>query len=243
MKKLIPFILCSTAAALCLGAASARAGYVTPRVPPAASKASTQSLTALAITPNGLPTVRTVTTVNDDGPGSLRQAIAIAAPGDVVNFALNLPATIVLSDTLVISQDLSVVGPGPDKLTVMRSGANKTPSFRVFDVEAGVVAIAGMTIRNGSAFSGTNLHDNLGGGILNRGNLTVSNCVITGNSAPTTDWGANASPSVSVGFGAGIFSDKGSQLAIISSTLSDNQASGAGGALCTLYADRFVAVG
>jgi hypothetical protein len=238
MKKLVPFVLCSTAAALCLGAGSVFADYLTPRVPPAPSTPS-----ALSYALNGLPTVRTVTTVDDDGPGSLRQAIAIAAPGDVVDFALDFPATIVLSDTLVISQDLSVVGPGPDKLTVMRSGANKTPSFRVFDVEAGVVAIAGMTIRNGSAFSGTNLHDNLGGGILNRGNLTVSNCVITGNSAPTTDWGTNGTfYRFSFGFGAGIFSARG-QLTVINSTISDNQATAAGGGLCTFDTARFFAEG
>jgi hypothetical protein len=238
MKKLVPFVLCSTAAVFCLGAVSAFAGYVTPRVPPAASKAAAQSVTALTVTPNGLPTVLTVTTANDDGPGSLRQAIASAAPGDTINFALRLPATIVLSNTLVIDENLTLLGPGPDKLTVMRSSARHTPSFRVFDVEAGVVVMAGMTIRNGSAFSGTYIHDNLGGAILNRGNLTVSNCVITGNSAPTTDWGTNG---VSLGFGAGIFSDTGSQLALVNSTISRNQATAAGGAVCTLYADQFVA--
>ena len=243
MKKLLPFVLCSTAAALCLGAVSARAGYVTPRVPPAANKAAAQSLTALAITPNGLPTVRTVTTVHDDGPGSLRQAIAIAAPGDVINFALKLPATIVLTNTLVIDQDLTVLGPGPDKLTVMRCHAKHTPHFRVFDVETGAVTLAGLTIRNGSAYSGTYLHDNLGGAILNRGLLTVSNCVIAGNYALTTDWGTNFNPSVSLGFGAGIFSDTGSQLALVNSTISGNHSSGAGGAVCTFHADRFVAVG
>ena len=240
MKKHLSFVLCSTAAALCLGTASARAGYVTPRVPPAASKATAQSLTALTITPNGLPTVRTVTTVNDDGPGSLRQAIASAAPGDSINFALKLPATIVLSSTLVIDQDLTVLGPGPEQLTVMRSRGRHTPSFRVFDVEAGVVAIAGMTIRNGRAYSGTYLHDNLGSAILNRGILTVSNCVITGNHALTTDWGTNG---VSLGFGAGIFTDTGSQLALFNSTISGNHASGAGGAVCTFHADGFVAAG
>jgi len=246
MKKLFPFVLCSAAAALCLGAASAHAGYITPRVPPAASKATAQSLTALTITPNGLPTVRTVTTAHDNGPGSLRWAIASAAPGDVVKFALKLPAVIVLTNTLVIDQDLTVLGPGPCKLTVMRSCATNAPSFRVFDVEAGVVTLAGMTIRNGSAFSGTNIHDNLGGGILNRGNLTVSNCVITGNSAPTTDWGPNVpDPNYrfSLGYGAGIFSDTGSQVAIIDSRISGNEASGAGGALCTLRTAQFVAAG
>jgi hypothetical protein len=238
MKKLIPFVICSTAAALCLGTVSAFADYLTPRVPPGANKPSAQ-----AFIPNGLPTVRTVTTTRDDGPGSLRHAIDVAAPGDVVKFALRLPAVIVLTKTLVIDQDLTVLGPGSGELTVMRSYGTHAPSFRLFDVEAGVVTLAGMTLRNGSAFSGTNIHDNVGGAILNRGSLTVSNCVITGNSAPTTDWGASASPRLSVGFGAGIFSDTGSQLSIVNSTVSDNQASGAGGAVCNHYAESFVATG
>src|ERR1035437_1680688 len=171
MKKLVSYVLYSTALSLCLGAMSAFAGYVTPRVPPGGNELAAQS-----ITPHNLPTVRTVTTVHDDGPGSLRQAIASSAPGDSINFALKLPATIMLSSTLVIDQDLTVLGPGADKLTVMRKHGKHTPSFRVFDVEAGAVVLAGMTIRNGSAFSGTNIHDNVGGGILNRGSLTVSNC-------------------------------------------------------------------
>ena len=111
----------------------------------------------------------------------------------------------------------------------MRSPAKHTPSFRVFDVEAGAVVLAGMTIRNGSAFSGTNIHDNVGGGILNRGSLTVSNCVIAGNNALTTDWGTNVSPSISLGYGAGIFTDKGSRLALFNSTVKRNHATAGGG--------------
>jgi hypothetical protein len=243
MKKLVPFVLSATAAAFCLAAISASAGFVTPRVPPGANAAAAQLAVSLALTPNNLPTVRTVTNVRDDGPGSLRQAIASSAPGDVINFALKLPATIALSSTLVIDQSLTVLGPDPARLTVMRSSARNTPSFRVFDVEAGVVTLAGMTIRNGSAYSGSNLHDNVGGAILNRGLLTVSNCVITANSAPTTDWGASVSPSVSLGFGAGIFSDNGSQLALFNCTISANQASAAGGGVSTFEPTYFYAQG
>jgi hypothetical protein len=237
MKKLV---LCFAVAALCLCAGSAHAGYLTPRVPEAPSRAALRTYT-----PNGLPTARTVTTVNDSGPGSLRQAIADSVAGDRIDFALTLPATIVLSNTLTIAIDLTVLGPGSDKLTVMRSDAANTPAFRVFDVEAGAVTLAGVTIRNGSAFSGTNIHDNLGGGILNRGNLTVSNCVITANSAPTTDWGTNIAPpgfQFSLGFGAGIFCDYG-QLTVVNSTISGNQATGAGGGICTFEAAPFSAQG
>jgi hypothetical protein len=238
MKKPLPFVLCSAAVALCLSAVSTYADYITPRVPP-----PTVTISAASYTPMGLATVRTVTSARDGGPGSLRQAIAKATPGDIINFALRCPAVIVLTNTLVISQDLTVLGPGPCWLTVMRSCATNTPDFRVFDVEAGAVTLAGMTIRNGSAYSGTNIHDNVGGGILNRGNLTVSNCVITGNSAPTTDWGTNASPSVSLGFGAGIFSDQYSRLTVLSSTISDNEASCGGGAIWSKYTEQFFAAG
>ena len=246
MKKLFQFVLSATAAVICLEAASAYAGYLTPRVPPAAIYPAAKASGEMPYTPYSLTTVWTVNTVNDDGPGSLRQAIADSAPGDTINFALTLPATIALSNTLVIAEDLTVQGPGPDLLSVMRCAAPSTPNFRVFEIDSGVVTLAGITIQNGVAFSGTNIHDNLGGGILNRGNLTVSNCVITGNSAPTTDWGTNIPDpnfQFSVGFGAGIFGDTGSQLVLINSTVSGNQASGAGGAVCIHYADSLVATG
>lgn len=243
MKKLLPFVLCSTAAALCLSAVSAHAGYVTPRVPPPANRPLDQSLAMPLNKHRHPPYLLTVTSTRDDGPGSLRQAIANAAPGDRINFALRLPATIVLSKTLVITNDLAVLGPGPECLTVMRSPAPHTPNFRVFQVDDGAVTLAGMSIRNGSAFSGTNIHDNVGGAILNRSTLTVSNCVITGNMALTTDWGTNVNPSVSLGFGAGIFSDTGSELMLVNSTISGNQASAAGGGICTHYADLVAVTG
>jgi hypothetical protein len=240
MKQLFPLVLCSTAAALCVSAVSSHADFIAPRVPPAASKPLVRSQAAA-----GLPAVRCVTSTRDDGPGSLRQAIATAAPGDLVKFSLRLPATITLTGPLIIRQDITVLGPGPDRLTVMRSRQPHTPSFSVFDVEAGSVTLAGITIRNGMAFSGTNIHDNVGGGILNRGNLTVSNCVITENSAPTTDWGTNVPDpnfQYSLGYGAGIFSDRG-QLTVLNSTISGNQATAGGGGIYAFETLPFFAQG
>jgi hypothetical protein len=240
MKKLHSLVLGSSAAALCWSTVSGSAGFITPRVPP---PAMTPALATYA--PKGLQTVRKVTTVNDDGPGSLRQVIADSAPGDMVEFALTLPATIVLSNTLFIAADLNVLGPGPEQLTVMRSDAPGMPDFRVFEIQSGVVTLAGITIRNGSAYSGTNAHDNLGGGILNLGNLTVSNCVITANSAPTTDWGPNPPNNgyrYSYGFGAGIFSNFG-QLTVVNSTISGNLATAAGGGIATFETLPFSARG
>ncbi|HOX58269.1 MAG TPA: choice-of-anchor Q domain-containing protein [Candidatus Paceibacterota bacterium] len=243
MKNLLPLSLWFGAVALCAGTMAAHGGYVTPRIPPTPLNAAAKSGTELRNTPNGLTTIWSVTSVNDAGPGSLREAISSAASGDSINFTLPLPAVIVLSNTLVIDKDLGILGPGADELTVMRSDSPGTPEFRVFDVQAGVVAISGITIRNGVAYSGTHIHDNLGGGILNQGTLTVTDCVITGNVAPTTDWGTNVTPSVSIGFGAGIFSYPGSELTIANTTISGNHASAAGGAVCTWYANLCVATG
>src|ERR1019366_2017131 len=107
MNKHVSYVLYATALALCLGAVSAFAGYVTPRVPPGENVLAAQSIAA-----HNLPTVRTVTRDDDHGHGSLRQAIADSAPGDRITFSLKLPATIMLSSTLVIDQDLTVLGPG-----------------------------------------------------------------------------------------------------------------------------------
>ena len=51
-----------------------------------------------------------VTNANDSGPGSLRAAIASAAPGDTIYFnpkTMRYPAAITLTSTLFINKNLS----------------------------------------------------------------------------------------------------------------------------------------
>jgi hypothetical protein len=121
-----------------------------------------------------------VTSSADSGPGSLRQAIADAAAGDTIVFALTLPATITLtSDTLVLTKDVTIQGPGASQLTVRRDPS--AAPFSVFGVYTNVtVTIAALTITGGEANTA-----NFGGGISSSGggNLTVSDAVITNNSA------------------------------------------------------------
>ncbi|PYJ59736.1 MAG: hypothetical protein DME24_11985, partial [Verrucomicrobia bacterium] len=51
-----------------------------------------------------------VTTTDDSGPGSLREAIATAAPGETVTFAVS--GVIALSSgELVITTNLTIAGP------------------------------------------------------------------------------------------------------------------------------------
>lgn len=227
MKTLASLILSPALVLLALGASQARADFLSPQLP--ARPAVPKALAAAVPGTN----VWTVTSDDDSGPGTLRQAIADAAPGDTIHFALRRskhlgfasPEIISLKSTLVIDKDLNIVGPGPAKLIVARSSKKKTPAFRVFDVYDGAVAISGITIANGRALNPDGASDNLGGGILNFGALTISNCVLIYNEARTENGG--------VGYGGGIFTV--GPLAVIDSTITQNRVSGAGGGISTFH--------
>src|SRR5207302_4891517 len=87
--------------------------------------------------------------------------------------------------------NLSISGPGADKLTVQRDpnldgGLGTTPPshfFRIFNITtSGTASISGMTISHGDIFSQT---DYLGGGIqnYNAGIVNIADCVLTNNAA------------------------------------------------------------
>jgi hypothetical protein len=75
-------------------------------------------------------TVHTVTSNSDSGKGSLRAAVAAAAPGDTIEFSPGLDGyTISLQSTIDINKPLYIVGPGASKLTI--SSANEINLFYV----------------------------------------------------------------------------------------------------------------
>lgn len=138
-----------------------------------------------------------VTSTANDGPGSLRQALADADPGDTITFDLPTPAQIDLVGMLVIDRNLTIDGPGRDDLILRAASLH-----RVMSVEAGVTAVlSGLSLRNGSERGGglrnlgtatlsdcslrgnDSADENLGGGIFNSGDLTVSACEFDGNIA------------------------------------------------------------
>src|SRR5207249_12321956 len=112
----------------------------------------------------------TVTNPGDIGPGTLREAIAGAVPGDTINFAAGLGTITLTSAELVIDKDLTISGPGSGNLTITRSAAGGTPEFRIFNVTSSnaTVTISGVTVSNGLAPSG--------GGIINQGTLQTVDC-------------------------------------------------------------------
>lgn len=168
-----------------------------------------------------LPSTFAVTSLGDNGAGTLRQAIlsANATPGaDAIAFDstfFTTPRTIALtSGPLTITDSLTITGPGANRLTV--SGNNAS---RIFDIDgpgALTVNLSGLTLSGGRTTSG-------GGAIaIQDENVTISDSVITGNTATGSNGGAIAefSPYPSI-----------STLTILRSTISGNFAGGAGGAV------------
>jgi len=157
----------------------------------------------------------TVSSGGDAGgtcPGAtctLRQAILDAMPGDTIDFAPGLTTIDLTTAELVINKNLTISGPGADLLTVQRSTAGGTPTFRIFNMVSASVTISGLKIANGNASPGGR-----GGGIFNSsGSLTVGACIISGNTGRASN---------GCGGGGGIFNSSGGTVNISDSTLSGN---------------------
>ena len=166
----------------------------------------------------------TVNTLADEpgtGPNcSLREAIISAnfdsgfggcpdgsGPSDDIVFSVT--GTIQLTGSLpALVSNLNIINAaGPSSLTIRRNTASDYQIFFIPDGSS-VITLSGLTLSNGSS--------PLGGGIQNGADLTVSNCIIKGNTA--TQFA-----------GGGIYN--GGILAVNNSTISGNTGlSGIGGA-------------
>ena len=82
----------------------------------------------------------TVTNGNDSGPGSLRQAIVNASPGDTINFAPSVTTVNLTSDELLIDKNLTIDGPFADRVTVRRS--SNSPPFRIFEIYSTITVLS-----------------------------------------------------------------------------------------------------
>jgi hypothetical protein len=193
----------------------------------------------------------TVNTLGDtvdfnDGVTSLREAIFatnLIGGVDTINFDASLtsvgPATLTLTQgELKITDGLTIAGPGANLLTVDASGNDPTPDHnngdgsRVFNIdERSIIYIDGSIENHGVSISGLTLTGgdaglNGGGAILVRGELTVANCTISGNSA--------------TGGGGAIF---GQSLTVINSTISGNSAEYGGGLATSLLVGELTLTG
>ncbi len=155
------------------------------------------------------------TTIDDSnspsGDLSLRQAVNLAnalGTAETITFdstVFKKPQTITLTDGVL---ELSNTG-GPQTITGPAAGLTVSGGGNsgVFQVDSGVTAtIAGLSITDGNSATG--------GGILNEGDLTVTNCNLFGNSA-------------ALGLGGGV--DSTGTLALNDSAVFGNSASYGGG--------------
>jgi Ca2+-binding RTX toxin-like protein len=162
---------------------------------------------------------RVVFSAADSGPGSLRQAIADAAPGETIqvpSFTIRLT-----SGQLFINKDLRITGRGARQTVI--SGSHND---RVFFVRGTHVAIGELTITDGLARDapaqgmGIPPLAGWGGGLShNGGTLDLTDVTVAGNTAAGNDAGD--------GLGGGIYND--GTLTLLNSTVSDNSAGQGGG--------------
>ena len=117
-----------------------------------------------------------VTNNNSNGSGSLYQAVLDAnsnVGADTILFAANVRGTINNNATLTPTETLTIIGPGPDLLTITSGGTGRVIFL---DSQGESFSFIGLTISGGHNSSGA------GAGIFMRdGELIIKNCIIKDN--------------------------------------------------------------
>jgi hypothetical protein len=162
----------------------------------------------------------TVTSNSDSGPGTLREAIAAANPGDTILFANNVTGSINLLSSLQPTVSLNIQGPGADVLSISGNGA----AANVFLVTGSGhdLNLTGLTITGAT-----------GNGIDTQSDMDISDCVITahgGRGISLETVTANISnTTISGNQSGGIFAEIGTTVNMENSTVSGNTANNIGG--------------
>jgi hypothetical protein len=172
---------------------------------------------------------------------TLRQAILTANPGDTITFSNGITNITLTSVELYVDKDVSINGPGANQLVIQRSTENGALNIRVFNIAFSAhVSISGLTVADGILASG--------GGIGNRGTLTLTECMIsrnigdsgggihnfTGGSLNIVDTTIYDNSTGSNGAGSGIYNSQGGTVVITNSTISGNDAGNQGGGIYNL---------
>ena len=211
---------------------------VTDVVPPTATRAVvTLTMTRVSNTFNDgyadslsliLRAPMVVTTRADSGTGSLRTAITA---GNTITFdpgvfaAAGAPPISLLTELPPLNSNINIVGPGANVLTIERNAASG--KFRIFVIDLlpggltysgtiSTVTISGLTIRNG-LLSSSSAGFTGGAGIVNFGNLTLNDCVLTVNQTDSA--------------GGGIFNGGTGTVTLNRSVVSNNIADDAAGGI------------
>ncbi|MBN8727089.1 MAG: hypothetical protein J0H15_05225 [Xanthomonadales bacterium] len=139
--------------------------------------------------PAPVGTTRPVTSCADDGdPGTLRNVLASAEEGDIVDLSALTCSTITLTqgelDTSVLGEhhlyDITVQGPGRDALTIDANGLSQVFMVGGFSSNTGTFTLNDVTVANGS-YAGSLAACILGfGGAVELNRVTVTNCHSSG---------------------------------------------------------------
>ena len=129
-----------------------------------------------------------VTSAADDGAGSLREAVALANASEAetvtITFADGLGTIALTSGQLVMTRDLSIIGP-EDAQWIDAGGQSRimvaTEQNTHLQLE-NLVLVNGRTESAGNFFEPCTVSTGEGGAVCARGSLTVSNSVIADNS-------------------------------------------------------------
>ncbi|MCP4120819.1 MAG: hypothetical protein GY751_03620, partial [Bacteroidetes bacterium] len=152
-----------------------------------------------------------VTSISDNGTGSLREAVEFACDGDSILFDASVNGdTIQLDSQIMLDKNLIIIGNGV--VNTIISGQQMT---RIFMIPLGdTVFMEGMLIKNGYVGDlGTS--DN-GGGIWNAGHFTLSLSRVSGCFADD--------------LGGGVYNS--GDFTMINSEISGNRSDNAGGGIC-----------
>lgn len=176
-----------------------------------------------------------VTTLNDSGPGSLRQAISEASPGGTITLDPSLHGgTIDLtSGNLDLSKNIIVQGPPLGNIAISNGSRG---SMIIIDSTA-TVTFENLTFTNSTVISGAF--------IRNQGHLTLNNCIVSHNTSfdrggGLENWGGSltlnstvVSENTAGDEGGGIYNWNG-PLMLNNSQVSGNQATYNGGGIFSL---------
>jgi len=155
----------------------------------------------------------TVTNATDGAAGSLRARVAAAAGGDVITFDSSLSG-----QTLALTNEISPTA-SPLTITATNLAARLTLQGNgvkrvIYNGYGLSLTISGVTITGGGGTGADTGFNNHGGGVLNRGTLTMDRCTLTANSAS---------------YGGGIENSAVATLVMTNCTISGNNSTYSGG--------------
>ncbi len=162
--------------------------------------------------------IELVTNTLDDGPGSLRAAIALVDDQGKVLFdeAIHGRSIVLTSGSLRLTKDMSILCPIDNRISITAQGRSRI----FYQIEGTSVNLEGLNLTEGAISAQSDVQAK-GGAIFSMGTLNINHCDITESKAV---------------FGGGIY---GSIIYLSSSNITDNQSIAEAGGI---YAEQLTAI-